>query len=648
MIDFPGIPSRARFVSGLAGLLLAGAAHADFNLRMQTDLGAIDLLMLDTVAPNTVANFMNYVNDGDYTNTVIHRRALYSDPAGTIYPLGTPFVLQGGGYTYDTSVSGFISEGGAVHIPVDPPVDDEFGLSNLRGTVAMAKNSANPLNSATSEWFVNLSDNDLSLDDPANPFTVFARVVGDSMDVVDAISALPVCQDFAPFSFLCGKFPEVPVANTSSVFDDSTLVQIKYIGIDTDADGLPDGMEDQVSNGGDGNSDSIADSTQQHVASYVDEDGGTIVLETQPGRPPESVSVMGQTFGLAYPPESGSTLETLTGIGLRFEHGYASFSNAGSAGGSWTVTLTLPSGAAPDTYFNYGPTVSDTTPHWYEFNFDGTTGAQFSGNVVTLTYVDGARGDSDLDAGNGIIKAAPGGATRVPGDTDGIPDSEEDGGPNGGDGNNDGLPDSTQDNVASFMDFNGVYLTVAALPATIALDSVTTERGDTIFRDNLTPDMAGLNFLHGLVSFNLTNVAPGGAATVDLILPATESPVRYYKFGPTPGNATDEFYSFTFDQASGTGAQISGNVITLNYVDGQRGDADLTADGIITDPGAPAVASAVETASSGGGCTLYRNSDVTPARAGAWWLLLGFLAVMKLRQRRPCKVIAGGPARPRS
>jgi len=56
-----------------AGLLAAtSATAADFKLRMQTDLGAIDLLMLDSVAPLTVANFMNYVNRGDYDGTFIH------------------------------------------------------------------------------------------------------------------------------------------------------------------------------------------------------------------------------------------------------------------------------------------------------------------------------------------------------------------------------------------------------------------------------------------------------------------------------------------------------------------------------------------------------------------------------------------------
>jgi len=53
-------------------------------------------------------------------------------------------------------------------------------------------------------------------------------------------------------------------------------------------------------------------------------------------------------------------------------------------------------------YFNYGPTPEDNTPHWYEFDFDGETGAEFIDNVVILYFVDGKSGDSDLTA-NGVI-----------------------------------------------------------------------------------------------------------------------------------------------------------------------------------------------------------------------------------------------------
>ena len=67
----------------LAVLFLPSLATAVVNVRMQTDLGAIDIELFDTVAPQTVANFMSYVNDGDYDGTFFHR----SIPG---------FVVQGG------------------------------------------------------------------------------------------------------------------------------------------------------------------------------------------------------------------------------------------------------------------------------------------------------------------------------------------------------------------------------------------------------------------------------------------------------------------------------------------------------------------------------------------------------------------------
>lgn len=118
-------------------------------VRMQTDLGSFNIELFDTVAPETVANFLNYVNDGDYDGTFIHR----SDPG---------FVLQMGGYIFDPDQGDFFGDGTS-HIPTDPPVINEFGMSNIRGTIAMAKSGGDP-DSATSEFFINLADNSENLD----------------------------------------------------------------------------------------------------------------------------------------------------------------------------------------------------------------------------------------------------------------------------------------------------------------------------------------------------------------------------------------------------------------------------------------------------------------------------------------------------
>ncbi len=164
-----------------AGFLLAAFVSlpcaANTIVRMQTDLGSVEIELFDTAAPETVANFLNYVNAGDYDGTFIHR----SDPG---------FVLQMGGYIFDPDQGDFFAEGTS-HIPTDPPVINEFGMSNVRGTIAMAKLGGDP-NSATSEFFFNLADNSENLDNQNGGFTVFAQVIS-GQDVIDAIAGEQRC-----------------------------------------------------------------------------------------------------------------------------------------------------------------------------------------------------------------------------------------------------------------------------------------------------------------------------------------------------------------------------------------------------------------------------------------------------------------------
>jgi cyclophilin family peptidyl-prolyl cis-trans isomerase len=123
--------------------------------------------------PVTVENFLRYADEGRYDNTFVHR----SVPG---------FVIQGGGFKLAA---------GLPHIDTFAPIVNEFGTSNTRGTIAMAKVGGNA-NSATSEWFVNLADNNdpedpLSLDNQNGGFTVFGRVLGSGMSLFDGIASLP-------------------------------------------------------------------------------------------------------------------------------------------------------------------------------------------------------------------------------------------------------------------------------------------------------------------------------------------------------------------------------------------------------------------------------------------------------------------------
>lgn len=151
-------------------------------VRFETVLGSVNVRLYDARTPLSAANFLNYAEDGDYVDSFIHR----SVPG---------FVVQGGGFTFVSNQTGVAS------VPTDPPVQNEPGISNLRGTIAMAKLGGDP-NSATSQWFFNLANNSANLDAQNGGFTVFGRVLGNGMTVVDAIAALPRVNAGSPFDTL--------------------------------------------------------------------------------------------------------------------------------------------------------------------------------------------------------------------------------------------------------------------------------------------------------------------------------------------------------------------------------------------------------------------------------------------------------------
>jgi PKD domain len=174
----------------------------------------------------------------------------------------------------------------------------------------------------------------------------------------------------------------------------------------------------------------------------------------------------------------------------------------------------------------------------------------------------------------------------VPADTDNdsILDAEEQG-PAGTDptfdGNSDGTPDSQQGNVASFHTTTNDYITLASLGGMPLADVQAVNNPSPAD----TPKYLEMPF--GFVEFAITDVTPGGAATVQLYLPAGTTVNTYYKWGKTPDNAIPHWYEFLFDGA--TGAEINENVITLHFVDGSRGDNDITVNGIIIDPSGPGI-----------------------------------------------------------
>lgn len=157
-------------------------------VQIETASGPIKINLYDESTPLTVANFLEYVEDGDYENVIIHR----ADDG---------FVIQGGGFRYNGG-----SPLNANGLPLDTissnsAVSNEPVFSNLRGTIAMAKQGGNP-NSATNQWFINLSDRNQALDLSNGGFTVFGEVIENGMDIIDSISELPIESFGAPFGEL--------------------------------------------------------------------------------------------------------------------------------------------------------------------------------------------------------------------------------------------------------------------------------------------------------------------------------------------------------------------------------------------------------------------------------------------------------------
>ena len=162
-------------------LQAAGAADHP-RVRVETTAGNFTLELDDERAPLTVANFLQYVEEGYYEGTVFHR-------------IVNGFVVQGGGYTVDLQPK-----------PAREPVPNESGngLSNRRMTVAMARTSEP--HSADSQFYVNLADN-LDLDPKPTRwgYAVFGKVI-DGSEVIDDIGYRPT-EPRGPFKAV----PAVPV-----------------------------------------------------------------------------------------------------------------------------------------------------------------------------------------------------------------------------------------------------------------------------------------------------------------------------------------------------------------------------------------------------------------------------------------------------
>lgn len=187
----------------LSGLFLYAVlpAQARTVIQFSTAWGAIDVELFDDTMPKSVKNFLTYVRGGRFASSIIHRSTTYN--AAGIQ------IIQGGGFR--------LEQNQILPILSEPAVVLESGGPHLRGTLAMAR--TDQPDSATSQWFFNVTDN------PGlnGNYAVFGRVLGQSgLNALDAIAGLPVYNASAD---LGGAFSELPLTQGTLVASSLVIVE---------------------------------------------------------------------------------------------------------------------------------------------------------------------------------------------------------------------------------------------------------------------------------------------------------------------------------------------------------------------------------------------------------------------------------------
>lgn len=206
-------------------LLTLLSADAGTLVQFRTTVGDFDVELYDADKPVTVGNFIRYAQAGLYADMIMHR-------------VVTNFVIQGGGiYVADRGTT----NAALYYIPTFAPITNEFGVgkfySNGYGTIAMAKTSEP--NSATSQFFFNLTNNATALDNTNNSggFTVFGHVVSGT-NILDRFKLGPTNQVVKKVN-MGGVLSELPVLYSANpynlTYDDLIYVDISFLNVQVTA-----------------------------------------------------------------------------------------------------------------------------------------------------------------------------------------------------------------------------------------------------------------------------------------------------------------------------------------------------------------------------------------------------------------------------
>ena len=214
--DLTVAPNSAPTVLNLENLFALQGVQGKM-VRMTTTVGKIDVELFTDAAPQTVANFLQYVSAGSYTDTIFHKVKRNAS--------GTSTSLLGGAFSVTGGAVNFITTFGNVA--------NEFSLPDTRGTIAMYKQHDSP-DSASDQWFFNVTDNSAKFGSDNNGgYTVFGRIIGKGMERVDGISSLKT-YDISSLVDI-GAFKKTPLYN----YDPSQPVAANNLVVATSIAELP-------------------------------------------------------------------------------------------------------------------------------------------------------------------------------------------------------------------------------------------------------------------------------------------------------------------------------------------------------------------------------------------------------------------------
>jgi len=603
----------------LLSLIVASSINAEEVVRVNIESGGIqynvDLTLFDEMVPGTVANFLTYVANGDYTDSFFHRNEV-------------DFIIQGGGFTYDATVGdglftydifNDIFTGGLDIVPTDPPVLNDFKISNSLGTIAMAKLGTDP-NSATSQWFVNMAANSFTLDLQNGGFTVFGKVLANGMNTFNLLTSVPVLNTSSTHP----AFVSLPLNNSASItnvseINDSNLIMVRDISqlyrIDTRVD------FDTPANGVSVQKDVII--TNYDVApitiSNIDVSNIAAEFSIDVSACSNSTLAISQscTMSATLTPASASTYSTRFNVSVTdpghnfvinlttpapdispslpvvdfgeqqvnsFSQLILSINNIGDR--DLTINSLSESGANPEAF---GSIDNCTGQSPLEVSVPGSTVALTSFCIVPINFEPQVTGvlnaelrieSDDPDTPTLIIPLT--GVSNN--DLDGVSAAIEDGVPNSGDGNNDGTLDSNQSNITSFVDSSNTYVTLVS-ETNFQFDNIA-----LVDLGTLPAPPEGSILGKGAFTFELKNVPPGFTIQIGFVLPVNVTLGDILSYGPSEEDINPNWYSLkdsllvfenTALQLPGGGTSINRNIMLLTIKDGGDGDSDASANGVI-------------------------------------------------------------------